>query len=109
MNKYSRMSKHKTVRKHLGRLDHPRLAVFRSSAHIYAQVIDDQAGKTLAHATDLKLKGTKSEKALQVGQNVAKIALSKKVTTVTFDRGGFKFHGRVALVAKGAREGGLKF
>lgn len=109
MNKYSRISKHKTVRKHLGQLDRPRLAVFRSSAHIYAQIIDDQAGKTLAHATDLKLKGTKSEKALQVGQSLAKIAIGKKIAAVTFDRGGFKFHGRIAQVAKGAREGGLKF
>lgn len=83
--------------------------MFRSSAHIYAQIIDDQIGKTLAHAIDLKLKGTKSEKAFQVGQNVAKMAVSQKVTEVVFDRGGFKFHGRVAELARGAREGGLKF
>lgn len=83
--------------------------MFRSSAHIYAQVIEDREGKTLAHATDLKLKGTKREKAFQVGQNVAKLAASKKVTAVVFDRGGFRFHGRVSELARGAREGGLKF
>ncbi len=109
MNKISRLSKHKTIRKHLGRLDVPRLAVFRSSAHIYAQIIDDTLGKTLAHATDLKFKGTKTEKAFQVGQSVAKTAKLKKVTEVVFDRGGFKYHGRVAELARGAREGGLKF
>lgn len=87
-----------------------RLSVFKSGQHIYAQVIDDVAGKTLAFSSDLKIKkGTKLEKAYQVGQNLAQMALKKKIKEVVFDRGRFLYHGRVAVVAKGAREGGLKF
>lgn len=87
-----------------------RLSVFKSGQHIYAQVIDDAEGKTLAFSSDLKIKkSTKLEKAYQVGQSLAQMALKKKIKEVVFDRGRFLYHGRVAAVAKGAREGGLKF
>lgn len=88
----------------------PRLSVFKSSRHIYGQIIDDAAGKTLCFASDIKItKSTKQEKAYNVGMELAKKALKKKITEVVFDRGGFVYHGRVAQLAKGAREGGLKF
>jgi len=88
----------------------PRLAVFKSSSAIYAQVIDDAAGKTLASANSLKIKkGTKSEKATEVGKLVAEAAKSAKIENVVFDRGGFAYVGRVKLLAEAAREAGLKF
>lgn len=92
-----------------GTKDRPRLSVFRSSQHIFAQIIDDVAGKTLASATDYKEKGTKSQKAYNVGKDLAQQALKLKIKNVVFDRGRFLYQGRVAQVAKGAREGGLKF
>ncbi len=110
MKRTSRIARHITVRKHLkGTTERPRLAVFRSSAHIYAQVIDDSVGKTLVSESDLKMKGTKTEKAMEVGRKIAEKATKKGVTAVVFDRGGFLYHGRVAALAKAAREGGLKF
>lgn len=93
----------------------PRLSIFRSNTHIYAQVIDDQSGVTVAAASTLdeSLKGLKSksnvEAAKEVGKLVAKRALEKKVKGVVFDRGSYIFHGRVKAVAEGAREGGLDF
>ncbi|MEA2515044.1 MAG: large subunit ribosomal protein [Thermomicrobiales bacterium] len=95
----------------------PRLNVFRSSAHIYAQVIDDLAGHTLAAASDLEAEireragesATKSARAKTVGQVVAERAKAAGIETVVFDRGGFLYHGRVKAVAEGAREGGLEF
>lgn len=90
----------------------PRLCVFRSSKHIYAQLIDDERGKTLAAASDLELKKskkTKIDKAKEVGKLIAKKALEKKVEKVVFDRGGCQYHGRIKALAGGAREGGLKF
>lgn len=94
----------------------PRLSVFRSSKHIYAQVIDDAAGRTLAAASsrDRQLqgrvdKGTDREAAKTVGQLVAERALAAGVSEVVFDRGGYRFHGRVRALAEAAREGGLKF
>ena len=87
-----------------------RLSVFRSSKHIYAQIIDDNIGKTLIAASDFKVgQGKKKEKAYNVGIALAKMALKKKITEVVFDRGRFLYHGRIEEVAKGAREGGLKF
>lgn len=87
-----------------------RLSVFRSGKHIYAQIIDDEKGQTLIFASDLKIKeGKKNEKAYQVGLNLAKLAVKKKIKDVVFQRGKFLYHGRVAQVAKGAREGGLNF
>lgn len=90
----------------------PRLCVFRSANHIYAQLIDDEHGKILASVSDIKLKtkgAKKVEKSLEVGKLIAKEAQDKKIEKVVFDRGGFLFHGRVKAVAEGAREGGLKF
>ena len=88
----------------------PRLSVFRSNKFIYAQLIDDQTGKTLAEASDIKItKGTKIERAKQVGKMIAEVALGKKIKTIVFDRNGFKYTGRVKLVADEARASGLKF
>ncbi len=111
MYKSLRIRKHHKVRKQVkGVLETPRLSVFRSGKHIYAQIIDDSKGVTLFSASDLKLsKIAKKERAYQIGKTIAAAASKKKITSVVFDRGGFIFHGRVAEVARGAREGGLKF
>lgn len=111
MLKVKRLQRHKKVRKVItGTTDRPRLVVFKSSQHIYAQIIDDHKGWTLVATSDLKLgQGTKKEKALGVGEEIAKKALQKKVKKVVFDRGGFKFHGRIAALAEGVRKGGLEF
>lgn len=90
----------------------PRLSVFRSVKHIYAQLIDDEKSKILVSVSDLKIKvkkGTKANQALEVGRLIAKEAILKKIEKIVFDRGGFIFHGRIKAVADGAREGGLKF
>lgn len=95
----------------------PRLNVFRSSAHMYCQVIDDQAGHTIVAASDMddevrKLAGdgaTKTARARAVGQVIAERAKDAGITSVVFDRGGFLYHGRIKAVADGAREGGLQF
>lgn len=89
----------------------PRLTVFRSNKQIYAQIIDDEAGVTLASASSLKLeaKGTKQEIAALVGAEVAKAAIAAGVETVVFDRNGYLYHGRVKQLADSAREAGLKF
>mgnify|MGYP001568643417 CR=1 FL=1 len=88
----------------------PRLSVFRSNKFIYAQVIDDTTGKTLAQSSDLKImKGTKSERAKSVGSAIATVCLKNKINQVVFDRNGFKYTGRIKLVADEARAGGLKF
>lgn len=88
----------------------PRLSVFRSNLHIYAQVIDDATSKTIASASDLKInKGTKAERAKMVGLAVAEQAIKAGIKAVVFDRNGFKYMGRVKTVADAAREGGLKF
>lgn len=93
-----------------GTSSRPRLSVFRSNKFIYAQVIDDMSGKTLVEASDIKTtKGTKTERAKQVGKAVAVACLGKKIDTVVFDRNGFKYTGRIKLVADEARAGGLKF
>ncbi len=113
----ARIKRHERVRKHVvGTPERPRLAVFRSLAEIYAQVIDDQAGHTLAAASTVdqelreKVKGmTKTEQARLVGQVVAERAKNKGITTVVFDRGGFKYIGRVKALADSARQHGLEF
>lgn len=87
----------------------PRLAVFRSNKAIYAQLIDDEAGKTLASADSRKEKGTLSEAAAAVGKEVAEKAKAAKIETVVFDRGGFRYQGAVKALADAAREGGLTF
>ncbi len=90
----------------------PRLSVFRSNTGIYAQLIDDISGKTLASASsnDLKSeKGTKSELSKKVGSSIAEKAKAAGIADVVFDRGGYLYHGRIKALAEGAREGGLKF
>lgn len=124
---------HRKIRaKIFGTKERPRLCVFKSANHIYAQLIDDESGKVLASASDLKFHPVKSAKggvapkaqqfdgvktkkvkkvsnSVQVGKLIAKQAMAKKIKKVVFDRGGFIFHGRVKAVAEGAREGGLEF
>ena len=96
-----------------GTPERPRLVVFRSNSEIYAQIVDDTKGVTLVAASsrdkDLKATGTKTEKAKQVGEAIAKKALAAGIETISFDRGGYLYHGRVKSLAEGAREGGLKF
>jgi len=89
----------------------PRLNVFRSNANIYAQLIDDVAGVTLCQSSDLKLdsKGTKTQNAMKVGEDIAQKAKAINIETVVFDRGGFSYHGRVKALADAARSTGLSF
>jgi len=107
----ARQKRHNRVRKIVeGTAARPRLVVTRTLKEIYAQVIDDKAGKTLASASSLKIKkGNKTEKAKEVGAAVAKAALATKIDTVVFDRSGNAYHGRVKALAESARENGLKF
>jgi large subunit ribosomal protein L18 len=97
-----------------GSTERPRLSVYRSLNHIYAQVIDDVSGKTIVAASTLspelkKAEGKKKDQAKEVGKLLAKKCVDAKIEAVVFDRNGFNYHGRVAAVAEGAREGGLKF
>lgn len=94
-----------------GTTERPRLTVFRSNKQIYAQVIDDLTGKTLAAASSLKMtdKAPKKEIAAKVGEMIAKSAQEAGVTTVVFDRNGYLYHGRIKELADAARKGGLKF
>lgn len=95
-----------------GTVAKPRLAVFRSNAGIYVQLIDDLSGKTLVSASSQELKsekGTKVEISNKVGVAIAKKAIAAGIVEVVFDRGGFLYHGRIKSLAEGAREGGLKF
>ena len=111
--KEKRQRIHLRVRKVVnGTAARPRLAVFRSNKEIYCQLIDDVANKTLVAASSRDkgiTKGTKVETAVAVGKLIAEKALKAKIETVTFDRGGFLYHGRIKALAEGAREGGLKF
>jgi large subunit ribosomal protein L18 len=110
-----RQRRHRRVRKKVsGTAERPRLAVFRSNNHIYAQVIDDVAGRTMAAAStaDTSLKGTGGgniDAATKVGSLVAERAKAAGVAKVVFDRGGFRYHGRIAALADAARAGGLEF
>ncbi|OIO45727.1 MAG: 50S ribosomal protein L18 [Candidatus Nealsonbacteria bacterium CG_4_10_14_0_8_um_filter_35_10] len=125
-----RHRRHKRVRAKIhGTGKVPRLCVFRSNKHIWTQLIDDEKGKTLLSASDLELKKQKTETkkqrteskkmekkfsgkvagAFEAGKLIAKKALENKIEKVVFDRGGYKYHGRVKALAEGAREGGLKF
>jgi len=113
----ARIHRHERVRKNIsGTADRPRIAVFRSLAEIYAQVIDDVAGVTLASAStvDKDLRGLmaglkKSDQAAKVGEALADRAKAKGITKVVFDRGGFRYVGRVKALADGARKNGLEF
>jgi large subunit ribosomal protein L18 len=109
-----RMNRHKRVRSKIsGTPERPRLCVFRSGSNVYAQIIDDVSGNTLASASsvekDFGSYGGNCEAARKVGKAVAERAVAKGIDTVVFDRGGYIFHGRVKELAEGAREGGLKF
>ena len=111
----ARQKRHERIRLHLeGTPARPRLAVFRSLNHIYAQVIDDATGRTLASASSLEKelrssKGTKSESAAAVGRLLAERAKAAGIGQVVFDRAGFRYHGRVKSLADAAREAGLDF
>jgi large subunit ribosomal protein L18 len=113
----ARKRRHRRIRGRIsGTAERPRLNIFRSLDHIYAQVIDDVAGHTLASAStiDAKLAAemdgkTKKEQAAFVGKALAERALAAGINTVIFDRGGYRYHGRVKALADGAREGGLNF
>jgi large subunit ribosomal protein L18 len=115
----SRARRHRSLRKRIsGTTERPRLVVYRSARHIYAQIIDDTTKKTLFAASDLipkkdpsadAPKGKKRDRAKQVGVMVAKKCLEKGIAQVVFDRAGYRYHGRISSVATGAREAGLKF
>ena len=110
----ARLKRHKRVRAQIsGTQARPRLCVFRSSKNIYAQLIDDVAGKTLAAAAsnekDFGMYGGNAEAAAKTGKLIAERAIAAGIENVVFDRGGYLYHGRIKALADGAREGGLKF
>jgi len=125
--KQKKQRRHKRVRsKVFGTVGRPRLCVFRANKHIYVQLIDDNSGKTILSASDIELKKRSSFESkkpenkewkknrkivfgYEVGRLIAKKAIEKKIKEVVFDRGGYKYHGRVKAVAEGARDGGLRF
>jgi large subunit ribosomal protein L18 len=107
--KQGRIRRHARVRSKIsGTGAMPRVSVFRSNAHIYVQVIDDTSNKTILGLSDKGLKGTKSERAFAIGKTIAESIMKSGVKTALFDRGGYKYHGRVQNVAAGLREAGLK-
>jgi len=109
----TRKRRHTRVRKNMsGTAEKPRLNVFRSNTQIFAQLINDATGTTLASSSSIELKiknGGNAEGAAAVGSDIAKKAKALKIKTVVFDRGGYLYHGRVAALAQAAREGGLEF
>ena len=119
----TRKKRHRSLRKRIeGTPERPRLVVFRSAKHIYVQVIDDLASRTVVAASDLmpkkadkkvggvaEINGKKAERAKQVGALVAKRCIEKGIKQVVFDRAGYKYHGRISAIAAGAREAGLQF
>jgi large subunit ribosomal protein L18 len=110
LKKENRQRRHKRIRaKVSGTVERPRLCVFRSSSHIYAQLINDKKSEIILSVNDFGGKEKKSDRAIIVGKKIAELAIKKGIKKVVFDRGGYKYHGRVKLVADGAREGGLDF
>jgi len=108
----ARLTKKIRIRKTVnGTVERPRLCVFRSAKHIYAQVVNDSSNKVILTVSSLKVSEKKSgkEQATQVGKEVAKAALAKGIKNIVFDRNGFVYHGRIKALADGAREGGLNF
>jgi large subunit ribosomal protein L18 len=111
----ARLRRHRRVRKRvIGTVDKPRLCIFRSARHIYAQIVDDTTGRTLVAASTLDAErrgagGAKIERAKGVGSLLATRAIQAGISRVAFDRGGFAYHGRIAALADSAREGGLEF
>jgi large subunit ribosomal protein L18 len=106
-----RRKRHLRVRNKIsGTAQRPRLVVFRSLKHIYAQLVDDSANRTLATVSDLGIEqGKKAERAAEVGRLIAERAKTAGISRVVFDRAGYRFHGRIKAVADGARKGGLEF
>jgi large subunit ribosomal protein L18 len=106
-----RLKRHMRIRNKIaGTPERPRLVVFRSLKHIYAQLVDDAQNRTLMTVSDAKVaEGTKTEKSAAVGKALAEQAKAAGITQVVFDRAGYQYHGRVKAVAEGAREGGLEF
>ena len=107
-----KIRRHRKVRTKIkGTAKRPRLSVFRSNRGFYMQLINDEKGKTLVsvHSREIKSKGPKNEVSLELGKLLAKRAKDKKIKKIVFDRGGYKYHGRVKAAAEGAREGGLEF
>ena len=106
-----RFKRHLRVRNKIsGTPERPRLVVFRSLKHIYAQLVDDTANRTIATVSDLNIEqGKKSERAAEVGKQIAERAKTAGITRVVFDRAGYRYHGRIKAVADGARKGGLEF
>ena len=105
-----RRRRHFRVRKKVnGTAQRPRLVIFRSLKHVYAQLVDDDARRTLMTVTDNGLSGKRVEKSFEVGKKIAERAKEAGLKSVVFDRGGYLYHGRVKAVADGAREGGLEF
>jgi large subunit ribosomal protein L18 len=105
-----RTRRHVRVRaKVKGTPERPRLVVFRSDKHIYAQLVNDTAQRTIATVSDQGMSGKKSEKSVEVGKKIAEKAKAAGISKVVFDRAGYQYHGRVKAVADGAREGGLEF
>jgi large subunit ribosomal protein L18 len=93
-----------------GTAERPRLSVYRSNKNIYAQIINDETGTTIVSASDIKgSKGTKRERAIEVGKKIAELAKGAKIDKIVFDRNGFNYTGRIKLLADSAREGGLSF
>ncbi|MFH0873150.1 MAG: 50S ribosomal protein L18 [bacterium] len=117
LKREARLKRHLRVRKKVkGTQERPRLSLFKSARHIYAQVIDDEAGRTLAAASSLSLQmlqggkvGNKKERAKAVGKMVAEAAMKADARKVVLDRGGYRYHGRVKALADSAREAGLEF
>ena len=112
LKRENRILRHKRVTKQIiGLAPKPRLNVFRSLSNIYSQIIDDESGRTLAAASskDLKAKAKKIDQAAEVGRLIAAAAKAKGITSVVFDRGGYRYHGRVKALADAARAGGLEF
>ncbi|MEK7559087.1 MAG: 50S ribosomal protein L18 [Patescibacteria group bacterium] len=118
--KDKRLQRRKRIRAKIkGTNERPRLSVFRSNKYIYAQIIDDEKGKTLVGVSEKQIKedasskktesSKKIDKSKTLGLMLAKLAVSKKIKSVVFDRSGYAYHGRVKAIAEGAREGGLKF
>lgn len=111
--KLARTARHRRVRSHLsGTAARPRLVVFRANRYTYGQIIDDAAGKTLASASTLEVKAkaaNKTEAARDAGKLIAAKAKEQGIAAVVFDRGGYRYHGRVKAFAEGARDGGLTF
>lgn len=114
--KQARKRRHRRIRARIkGTSERPRFSVFRSNRHVWAQLIDDKIGKTILSSSDKEIAGNKKNQNVNVSQGesvggaIAKKAKEKKINSVLFDRGGYKYHGLIKAVAEGARKGGLKF